>query len=34
VMVTHDQRAAERAHLIMRLEKGEFADAGTPAVAV
>jgi putative ABC transport system ATP-binding protein len=34
VMVTHDQRAAERAHLIKRLEKGEFADAGTPAVAV
>ena len=34
VMVTHDQRAAERAHLIKRLEKGELADAGSPAIAV
>ena len=32
VMVTHDQRAAERAKLIRHLEKGELAEAGRPAV--
>jgi len=33
VMVTHDQRAAERAHLIKNLEKGELlAKSGTPVV--
>ena len=33
VMVTHDQRAAERARLIKNLEKGELlADTGTPLV--
>ena len=33
VMVTHDQRAAERAHLIKNLEKGELlAETGTPVV--
>ena len=33
VMVTHDQRAAERARLIKNLEKGELlADTGTPVV--
>jgi putative ABC transport system ATP-binding protein len=34
VMVTHDQRAAERAHVIKHLEKGELAETGTPAVTV
>jgi putative ABC transport system ATP-binding protein len=28
VMVTHDQRAAEQAHLVRHLEKGELIDAG------
>jgi putative ABC transport system ATP-binding protein len=27
VMVTHDRRAAEKAHAIMYLEKGELSDA-------
>ena len=35
VMVTHDQRAAERAHLIKNLEKGELlAGTGKPVVTV
>jgi putative ABC transport system ATP-binding protein len=34
VMVTHDQRAAERAHVIKHLEKGELAETDTPAVTV
>ncbi len=29
VMVTHDQRAAERAHIIKRLDKGELVDGET-----
>ena len=28
IMVTHDRRAAERAHAIMHLEKGELSTAG------
>jgi putative ABC transport system ATP-binding protein len=32
VMVTHDQRAAERARVIKHLEKGELADSATRAV--
>jgi putative ABC transport system ATP-binding protein len=34
VMVTHDQRAAERAHLVKNLEKGELAESGTTATVV
>jgi putative ABC transport system ATP-binding protein len=34
VMVTHDQRAAERAHLVKNLEKGELAESGTTAMIV
>ena len=34
VMVTHDQRAAERAHLIKHLDKGELAETGTPSLSV
>ena len=34
VMVTHDQRAAERAHIIKQLEKGELAETAVRAVAV
>src|SRR6185295_13228795 len=30
VMVTHDQRAAERAHLVKQLEKGELAQSTMP----
>lgn len=32
VMVTHDQRAAQRAHLVKHLEKGELAGAATAAI--
>ncbi|HEX7952042.1 MAG TPA: ABC transporter ATP-binding protein [Burkholderiales bacterium] len=31
VMVTHDQRAAQRAHLIMHLDKGELVESAMPA---
>jgi len=34
VMVTHDQRAAERAHLVKQLEKGELAQSTMPRVTV
>jgi len=34
VMVTHDQRAAERARVIMQLEKGELAGRDTVAAAL
>jgi putative ABC transport system ATP-binding protein len=34
VMVTHDQRAAERAHLVKQLEKGELAQSTMPPVTV
>src|SRR5258708_307013 len=34
VMVTHDQRASERANLIKHLDKGELAESGLHAVAV
>ena len=34
VMVTHDQRAAERAHLVKQLEKGELAQSTIPRVTV
>jgi putative ABC transport system ATP-binding protein len=34
VMVTHDQRAAERARLVKNLEKGELAESGTTATVV
>jgi putative ABC transport system ATP-binding protein len=34
VMVTHDQRASERANVIKHLDKGELAEIGVPAVAV
>jgi putative ABC transport system ATP-binding protein len=34
VMVTHDQRASERAHVIKHLDKGELVEIGAPAVAV
>jgi putative ABC transport system ATP-binding protein len=34
VMVTHDQRAAERARVIMQLEKGELAGRDTVAATV
>src|SRR4029078_3348800 len=34
VMVTHDQRAAERARVIMQLEKGELAGRDTVAAAI
>jgi putative ABC transport system ATP-binding protein len=34
VMVTHDQRAAERAHLIKHLDKGELVESSAPAAAV
>jgi len=33
-MVTHDQRAAERAHLIKHLDKGELVESAAPAGAV
>jgi putative ABC transport system ATP-binding protein len=32
IMVTHDQRAAQRAHLVKHLEKGELAGAATAAI--
>jgi putative ABC transport system ATP-binding protein len=32
VMVTHDQRAAQRAHLVKHLEKGELAGEATAAI--
>ncbi|HKB84023.1 MAG TPA: ABC transporter ATP-binding protein [Burkholderiales bacterium] len=34
VMVTHDQRASERANVIKHLDKGELAESGLHAVAV
>jgi len=34
VMVTHDQRASERANVIKHLDKGELVESGTDAVAV
>jgi len=34
VMVTHDQRASERANVIKHLDKGELVGIGAPAVAV
>jgi len=34
VMVTHDQRAAERAHLVKQLEKGELAQSTMSRVTV
>ena len=34
VMVTHDQRASDRANVIKHLDKGELAEIGVPAVAV
>lgn len=34
VMVTHDQRASERANVIKHLDKGELVEIGVPAVAV
>jgi putative ABC transport system ATP-binding protein len=34
VMVTHDQRAAERAHLVKQLEKGELAQSTMPRATV
>ncbi len=33
VMVTHDQRAAARARIIMHLDKGELVESGTQATA-
>lgn len=33
VMVTHDQRAAERAHLVRHLEKGELVDSQASSVS-
>jgi putative ABC transport system ATP-binding protein len=33
VMVTHDQRAAERAHRVRQLDKGELIEDGAPAPA-
>jgi putative ABC transport system ATP-binding protein len=32
IMVTHDQRAAQRAHLVKHLEKGELAGAATAEI--
>ena len=34
IMVTHDQRASERANVIMHLDKGELVEIGARAVAV
>ena len=34
VMVTHDQRASERANVIKHLDKGELVETGAPAAAV
>ncbi|HEX9451333.1 MAG TPA: ABC transporter ATP-binding protein [Burkholderiales bacterium] len=33
VMVTHDQRAAQRARIVKHLDKGELVEAAAPAVA-
>ncbi|MGH8119051.1 MAG: ABC transporter ATP-binding protein [Gammaproteobacteria bacterium] len=34
IMVTHDQHAAERAHVVRHLEKGELIDGDNPVVTV